>query len=138
MSDRDQSAVAAAMQQINNAWLSGHVDDLVPLVHPDIVMVVPGFAARSKGRDAFVAGFREFCNSARVHEFREHDAQVDVAGRTAIVVFVYEIVYERQGGTYRGNGRDLWVFERSADSWIAVWRTMLDISESAVSEVEAC
>src|ERR1700740_1637651 len=96
---RRQSA-AATMSRINKAWLDGRVDDLAPMVHPEIIMVFPGFAGRIQGREAFRAGFRDFCLNATIHNFREHDHQVDVAGDTAVVSFRYEMIYERSGGRY--------------------------------------
>jgi ketosteroid isomerase-like protein len=121
---------ATVLRRINQAWLSGRIDDLVPLVHPGIVTVVPGFAAGIQGRDAFLAGFRDFCQSATIHEFREHDYRVDVVGDTAVATFRYEMLYERSGERYRCTGRDLWVFQRQDGGWIAVWRTMLDMEEN--------
>ena len=124
--------VAAAMRQINQVWLDGKVQDLALLVHSEIVMVLPDFAGRIHGREEFLAGFRDFCQNAKVHEFREHDRQVDVAGDTAVATFRYEMVYERSGQRYRSTGRDLWVFQKQGSAWIAVWRAMLDIKENAV------
>lgn len=121
----------ATMRRINRAWLDGQVEDLTPMVHPEIIMVFPGFAGRVQGREDFLAGFRDFCQNARIHEFREHDHQVDVAGDMAVVTFRYEMVYERSGGRFRSTGRDLWVFQSQGRAWIAVWRTMLDMEEKA-------
>jgi ketosteroid isomerase-like protein len=120
------------MDRINRAWLGGMLHDLSPLVHPRIVMVLPGFAGRVQGRDAFLAGFQDFCSNATVHEFSEHDRQVDVAGETAVISIRYEMVYERGGARSRVMGRDLWVFERGRGGWVAVWRTMLDVQEESV------
>jgi ketosteroid isomerase-like protein len=122
---------ATAMRQINQAWLKGQVQDLAPMVHPEIVMVFPGFAGRIQGREDFLAGFGDFCQNATIQEFREHDHQVDVAGDTAVVTFRYVMVYERSGERYRSTGRDLWVFQMQGTAWIAVWRTMLDMEENA-------
>jgi len=121
---------AEAMRQINQAWLDGQVQDLVPLVHAEIVTVLPGFAGRIQGRDAFLAGFRDFFESATIQEFREYDHQVDVAGDTAVVTFRFDMVYERSGKRYRSTGRDLWAFQKLGGAWIAVWRTMLDVEEN--------
>jgi len=122
---------AATMHRINRAWIEGQVEDLTPMVHPEIVMVFPGFAGRAQGREDFLAGFRDFCQNAKIHEFRERDHQVDIAGDTAVVTFRYEMVYERSGARLRSTGRDLWVFQSQGSEWIAVWRTMLDMEESA-------
>ena len=119
------------MRRINQAWLDGKVDDLATVVHPEIVMVFPGFSGTAQGREGLLAGFRDFCQNATIYEFREHDQQVDVAGDTAVVTFRYEMVYERSGKRNRSMGRDLWVFQKDGGAWVAVWRTMLDMKESA-------
>jgi ketosteroid isomerase-like protein len=121
---------AATMRQINQAWVGSRVEDLAPMVHPEIVMVFPGFAGRIQGREDFLAGFKDFCKNARIHEFREQDHQVDVAGDMAVVTFRYDMVYERSGERFRSTGRDLWVFQNQRGAWIAVWRTMLDMEEN--------
>jgi uncharacterized protein (TIGR02246 family) len=112
-------AVAATMKAINRAWLNGRPDELVPLFHPDVIMVFPGFAGRTAGRESVIAGFADFCSNAAVHEFHESDFQTDVVGDTAVAAFRYDMVYERSGEKYRATGRDLWVFGRDTGNWIA-------------------
>lgn len=127
--DASTAEVTAALDRINRAWLDRRPADLVPLFHPRITTVFPGFPGRAVGRDANVAGFEDFCTHATVHEYREADRQVDVAGDTAVVSFTYEMVYERDGKRNRAKGRDLWVFARQGGQWLAVWRTMLGLAE---------
>lgn len=129
VNESKREEAARAMSRINQAWLDGQVQDLEPLLHPQMVMALPGFAGSAQGREGFLAGFREFLQNAAIHEFRESDRQVDVAGGTAVVTFRYDMVYERSGKRYRSTGRDLWVFQKDAGAWIAVWRTMLDREE---------
>jgi uncharacterized protein (TIGR02246 family) len=124
-----REAVSAALERINRTWLDRRPEDLVPLLHPDMTLVFPGFAGRAEGREAIVAGFADFCSNATVHEFREADHQVDVIGDTAVASFTYEMIYERSGQRSRATGRDLWVFVRQGDVWIAAWRTMLELAE---------
>src|SRR3954471_9793477 len=131
MNDSKDEAVVAALRRMNRVWLDGHVEDLGPMVHPEIVMVFPGFTGRIRGQQEFLAGFRDFCENAKVQEFRDRDYQSDVAGDTAVVTFQYEMIYERSGERYRSTGRDLWVFQSQGDAWIAVWRTMLEMQEQA-------
>lgn len=122
---------ATAMRLINQVWRDGQVEDLAPMLHPEIVMVLPDFTGTIQGREDFLAGFRDFRQNATIQEFREHDHHVNVAGDTAVVTFRYDMVYERSGQRYRSTGRDLWVFQKQASAWIAVWRTMLDMEENA-------
>jgi uncharacterized protein (TIGR02246 family) len=127
--DSDQVEVAAALERINRAWLDRRTADLAPLFHPDLTMVFPGFSGRAVGREASVAGFSDFSTHAIVHEYKESDHQVDVIGDTAVASFIYEMVHERSGKKNRATGRDLWVFARHDRTWLAVWRTMLDLAE---------
>src|SRR5262245_59779208 len=128
----ERERVATTMRQINDAWLAKRVDDLAAMVHGEIVMVFPGFAGRIQGRAAFLAWFRDFCENATVHQFNQDEHQIDVAGETAVVNFGYEMLYERSSKKYRATGRDLWVFEKNGDTWLAVWRALLDVNETAL------
>jgi hypothetical protein len=119
------------MGRINQAWLNGRVEDLAPMVHPEIVMVFPDFAGRIQSREDFLAGFHDFCQNTTIQEYNERDQQVDIAGDTAVITFRYEMVYQRSGERYRATGRDLWVFRELGETWIAVWRAMLSMTEDA-------
>jgi ketosteroid isomerase-like protein len=73
MSQESKEEAAAIMRRINRAWQEGDVEDLARMVHPDIVMAFPGFNGGIEGREAFLAGFRDFCQNATIHEFRDDD-----------------------------------------------------------------
>jgi hypothetical protein len=124
-----QKEVTTVLERINRAWLDRRPSDLSPLFHPALTIVFPGFSGRAVGRDASIAGFADFCTHATVHEYKEHDHQIDVVDDTAVATFVYEMVYERSERRCRATGRDLWVFARQEGVWLAVWRTMLDLAE---------
>jgi ketosteroid isomerase-like protein len=132
MSCDERDLVAAAMTAINTAWLENRPGDLAPLFDPSIVMTAPGFAGRLEGREAMVAGFQDFCRNARVVRFEDADVQIDVIGPVAVATYTFVVVYEQAGGTYESTGRDFWIFRNDAGRWIAVWRTMLDVTERTV------
>ena len=131
MAESRQEAVLETMHRINQIWLIRQVEDIQTMIHPEIVMVFPGFSGRTQGSEQFLAGFREFCENAKVHEFREHDYQADVVGDTAVITFRYEMLYERSTQRYCATGRDLWIFRNQDGRWIAVWRSMLDLHEES-------
>jgi uncharacterized protein (TIGR02246 family) len=117
------------LRHINQAWLEGRPRDLTPLLHPDIVMILPGFAGRLQGREQMVSGFVDFCANAKVHAFEEEEQQVDVIGQTAVATVAFAMLYEREGQRFRSTGRDVWVFTREGGEWLAIWRTMLDLTD---------
>jgi len=126
----DETAVRQVLDRINRAWLDGRPREMTALLHPEMVMVLPGFAGHARGQDAVVAGFVDFCAAARVEEYLESGHDVHVAGGTAVASFAYEMVYALESGRYRATGRDLWVFTREETGWLALWRTMLDVAEA--------
>jgi ketosteroid isomerase-like protein len=122
--------VQNALAAINRAWRSGRVSDMVPYLHPDVVMTMPGFTGSIAGRDKLIAGFEEFCANARVVEYTESDQIIEVIGNSAVVSFKFDMLYERPKYRERSQGRDLWLFQRDSGKWVAVWRTMIELSES--------
>ena len=61
------------------------------------------------------------------------DVDVQVIGDTAVVTFRFEMMYEREKDKREhSTGRDLWIFARDGDQWLAVWRTMLDVVDEVV------
>lgn len=121
--------VARVLRAINDCWLNGRPQDLVKYFHNDIVMVLPGFAGRVEGADAVTTGYDEFCSGARVHEYDEQDLQIDVCGATAVASYAFRMLYEREGLKYSSSGRDLFVFTEDSGNWLAVWRTMLEVTD---------
>jgi Domain of unknown function (DUF4440) len=129
MQTSGNEAAILALKRINRVWIDRKVEDLAPMLDPNIVMVFPGFTGRIQGREQFLDGFRDFCENANVLEFQDQDYESDVVADTAVVTFQYDMLYQRSGERYRAGGRDLWVFRIQDSDWIAVWRTMLDMQE---------
>jgi len=128
-----QHEIEDLIQRINRVWLDRRPQDLEALLHPDVIMVFPGFGGRSQGAHAMIAGFEDFCTHAKLHEFDESDLQVDVVGDTAAASFAFTMIYERDGRRYRSTGRDLWMFGKEGGEWKAHWRTMLDLKEQELT-----
>jgi hypothetical protein len=61
--------------------------------------------------------------------YQEIGLQIDVSGATAVASCAFEMTYERNGSRYLSKGHDLWIFTRKQDEWMAIWRTMLDLTE---------
>lgn len=125
--------VGRVLRSINDCWLKGKPHEMAGYLHHDMAMVFPGFAGRVDGASAVIAGYEDFCSNARVHEYEERDLHIDVYGNAAVASYGFRMVYEREGMKYSSTGRDLFVFTRDAGTWLAVWRTMLDVAEEPMS-----
>ena len=130
----DADNVTKALGAINQTWIEGRPEDMRALIHPEMTMVFAGFAGRISGGGAFIGGFLDFCQNARIIAYHESDHQVDVIAETAVASFGFEMTYEREGASFCARGRDLWVFARQEGKWLACWRTMLNVHEGPVPE----
>jgi len=119
---------------ITRAWRTLHPEEMTGHLHPDITMALPSFQGSVRGREKLIESFKEFCTNARVLEYEEKDDSLDVVGNVAVASFRFSMVYERAAYRARSTGRDLWVFERHGDRWIAVWRTMSDLQEERLRQ----
>ena len=131
MASEDSSQqIIELVHRMNDAWVSGNPEALATIFREDIVMVHPDFVQRTRGRDACVASYADFCTHAAIHNFKVTDLAVDVFGDTAVATYYYDIAYEMGGERFEDKGRDIFVFERSTGVWQAAWRTMI-VSQNA-------
>lgn len=117
------------IEQMNDAWSKGHPEQLESFFSNDIVIVAPDFAHRTKGREAAVAGYVDFCSQAIIRDLKLGEPSIDVFGDAAVATYAYEISYEMGGEAFKDTGRDLFIFRREKDKWQAVWRTMIVVQE---------
>lgn len=125
----DEASIRRVVRRINELWADKRYDEIGELLAEDVVIAPPGLEVRVRGRDAYVQSYRDYDAAATTHEFAPGEPQVDVVGDAAVAVCPFYIVYERDGRTYRENGRDLLFFSRQGGRWCVAWRTM--VSEPA-------
>ena len=111
--------------RINSAWLAGRFDELRDYFHPDVVLAQPGFAKRTVGREALIASYRDFVNSATIHSFTPGEVQIDDSGDSAVTTMPWEMDYTIEGRRYHERGWDLLVFGKREGRWVVVWRTVV-------------
>jgi ketosteroid isomerase-like protein len=120
----DVKEIRDIVAAVNEAWVAGQYDAMMPHVADHVIMAPPGDDSRVLGREAYVASFRQFAELARVKKFVPATPRVDVIGNTAVAVCPFQIVYEMEGETYHEKGLDLLVFARPLGKWKIVWRTV--------------
>jgi len=128
----EATTVLQVLKEINRCWLEGRPEDIGRYFHEDIVVLLPGFSGKARGRSAVVQSFVDFCSNAQVHEYSESDHDLDVIGDQAIAGYSFRITYSLTGKKYEGTGRDIWSFTRHEGRWLAAWRFMTDLVEKEV------
>jgi ketosteroid isomerase-like protein len=108
------------LRSLNRTWTTGHVADLANYFHKDMVAIVPNTRCRIEGRDACIAGWKSFVDTAKIHTWREIDPQVHLYGETAVVTYYYDLTCEIAGQSLHLTGRDMFVFVKEAGRWWAV------------------
>jgi len=124
MTQSDAAAIAQIVRAINDRWRAGRYDDIGELLADSVVMAPPGFAARARGRDAYVKSYRDYDAAATTLAFEAGEPQIDLAGDTAVAICPFDVIYELDGKRYHERGHDLLVLSRMNDEWKVVWRTM--------------
>lgn len=118
------STVAETIARINDAWRTGHIDDLHSLFDPGMVIVGPGYLPLARGADACVASYRDFLSASVVHEYQQSDLSIHEVGAVAVATFGWEMEYEQGGRRSRERGTDLFVLRHEGGAWRAVWRAI--------------
>jgi ketosteroid isomerase-like protein len=117
--------ILSIVTAINSAWPAGRFDELRGYFHPDVVLAQPGFAKRSVGREALIASYRDFVNSATIHSFTPGEVQIDDSGDSAVTTMPWSMDYTIEGQRYQESGWDLLVFGKREGRWVVVWRTLV-------------
>jgi ketosteroid isomerase-like protein len=125
----DIEEVRAALDRVNAAWLMEDADgiaaSLTPLFEEEAVIAGPGFAPMATGRAACVNSYVDFRKQAEIHSCTFTDPSIHVAGAAAVATCEWEIVYTMKGVRYQETGHDVYVFARTGDKWLMMWRAML-------------
>ena len=129
---RFQREVWHVIEAINQAWTSDRAGDIAEFLHHDCVMVAPDFDQYLRGRDAVVNSYVEFTRQATTHDFKVHNASVDIFRDTAMVNCAFAVTYSLNGKTYAGTGRDIWTLIRVEGHWLGVWRSLADMYEEEI------
>src|SRR5437868_10193801 len=124
----DRETILLLLAEINQTWLTNPPDEfpalLGKLFHESMVIRGPGYQTMGAGRDACIQSYVDFVRQARVTAWNLSDTEVDLFGDTAIATYAWKITYEMNGQEHRETGHDLFVFMRSDNRWLAVWRAM--------------
>jgi hypothetical protein len=111
------------IKAMNRCWTSSWNEPAFrQYIHPNAVAIVPTTPGRLEGQDAYVAGWRAFCEAAVIHEWRETDHKVQIyAGRkSAVVTYLFSIMFVMGGQKMTLRGRDMFFLVKEGRKWLIV------------------
>ncbi|MFA6332390.1 MAG: nuclear transport factor 2 family protein [Methanoregula sp.] len=89
-------------------------------IHPDAVAIVPSTPGRLEGRDAYVAGWRDFVSATTIHAWNEteHRIQIYEKGQCAVATYFFTITFSMSGRVQTMKGRDMFFLVREGNRWL--------------------
>jgi uncharacterized protein (TIGR02246 family) len=120
---KTRDAIWRTVQALNHAWaLDGDADRLADYFHEDMVAITPSDRQRLEGREACMASWKKFVESAKVTRWEERDPQVQLfgAGKLAVVTYYYDMSVDMGGGSVELAGRDMMVLVEEDGRWLVV------------------
>jgi ketosteroid isomerase-like protein len=111
------------VKEMNRCWTTGwHEEQFRQYIHPDAVAIVPATPGRLEGRDAYVAGWRSFCEAAVIHEWKEtgHKVQLYHGGKCAVVTYFFSITFAMGAQEQTLQGRDMFFLVKEGRRWLVV------------------
>lgn len=110
------------IQSINKCWTGNDLSKLENLndyFHETMVAITPTDNNRIEGRDACVAGWKSFAESAKIHSWKEIDPEVQLYGndKFAVVTYYFDMSYDMGGQTINMGGRDMFVLVNEDGKW---------------------
>jgi Domain of unknown function (DUF4440) len=109
------------IKAMNRCWTASWDESAFrQYIHPDAVAIVPTTPGRLEGQEAYVAGWRGFCESAVIHEWREtdHKVQVWAGGKSAVVTYFFSITFVIGDQKMTMRGRDMFFLVKVGRKWL--------------------
>ncbi|MDD1681581.1 MAG: nuclear transport factor 2 family protein [Methanoregula sp.] len=116
-------AIEMMVKEMNRCWTAGwHEEQFRQYIHPDAVAIVPATPGRLEGRDAYVAGWRSFCEAAVIHEWKEtgHKVQLYNGGKCAVVTYFFSLTFAIGAQKQTMQGRDMFFLVKEGRRWLVV------------------
>jgi ketosteroid isomerase-like protein len=110
----------ATVRAMNDAWTKGDPDRLRDYFHDAMVAVTPVDRNRLEGGEACVAGWKRFCDAARIHYWREIEPSIQTYEDAAVVTYYFDMSFDMGGKTVHSEGREMYFFVRENGRWWAV------------------
>lgn len=115
-----EAEVWQTVQALNRSWTQGKGETLSDYFHEEMVAITPTAGERIEGREACVAAWKAFAETATIRSWEESEPKVALFGDTAVVTYYFRIAFELGGESISMRGRDLFTMVYQNGRWLAV------------------
>jgi ketosteroid isomerase-like protein len=122
-SEEIKTEVWNTIQTMNRLWtVDNKPEALVRFFHKNMVAITPSDKFRVEGQAACVKGWKDFCQMAVIHHWKEIDPKIDLYGdnQFAIVTYHFEMQFEVNKQTIEMQGRDMFALVKEDNRWQVV------------------
>ena len=116
-------AIESTIREMNRCWTETWSETRFrEYIHPDAVAIVPTIPGRLEGRDAYVAGWRVFVESAIIDVWEEsgHRILIYASGSCAVATYLFSISFTIGGQPVTMKGRDMLFLVWESGRWLVV------------------
>jgi uncharacterized protein (TIGR02246 family) len=116
-------AIEKIIREMNRSWAEAWDEKKFrEYIHPDAIAIVPSIPGRLEGRDAYVAGWRNFVEAATIHTWNETDYHIRIysSGSCAVVTYLFSISFTMGGQSMTMKGRDMFFLVKEMGRWLVV------------------
>ena len=124
MAKKDECCeIEDTLREMNRCWTETWDEPAFrQYIHPDAVAIVPATPGRIEGKDAYIAGWREFTLAAEISEWTEtdHRIQLFAGGKAAVATYLFTIRFMMAGQQHTLQGRDMFFLVKEGGKWLVV------------------
>jgi hypothetical protein len=118
--EKIKQEVWATIQALNRLWtVENKPEGLNEFFHERMMGISPNYPLRMEDGAECVAGVVKFCETAKIHYFKEIDPKVEVFanGTAAVVVYYFEMAFDVDGKRMEIRGRDMFTLAKENGKW---------------------
>lgn len=113
------------IENFNDAWTLGKVEQIIPLIHNRVIFLSPDFKTEIKGKENCLQSLKNYINMASTKIFDVVDKKINIWNQTAIVNLDYYVEYEMNNQNYKEKGTEFWTLINENDGWQLIWRALV-------------
>ena len=113
--------IEAMLRAMNRCWTETWNEKAFrQYIHPDAVAIAPSTPGRLEGRDAYVAGWRDFVHATTIRRWNEtgHHIHIYAGRQCAVATYFFTITFALGGHEQTMNGRDMFFLVRENGQWL--------------------